>query len=207
MDQKDVCQMLKENVSHETFQKLEIYVALLNQWNSKINLVSKHDASRLWQRHIVDSFQMANFISPQALSLVDLGSGGGFPGLVLSLVTSLTVTLIESDRRKTIFLSEVARETGSTVRIICGRIENTKIPKVDIVTARALAPLKQLIKFSQYFLNKDGYCLFLKGKNVDSEIEKAKTMYKFHYEKIPSLIDDNGVILKLSPMEWFKKEC
>lgn len=189
---------LLKNVSRETKEKLELYVSLLQQWNTKINLVSKQTVDQVWDRHILDSLQLASFIEPSVGSIADFGTGGGFPGLVLAIVTGIPITLIESDIRKTVFLREVARQTQSNVNILCKRIEQVDIPPVDLITARALASLEILLSFSEYRVKRNGYCLFLKGRQVDDEIAEAQQNWEFDYLKIPSKTSSDGVIVKIN---------
>ncbi|CAI3938360.1 16S rRNA G527 N7-methylase RsmG (former glucose-inhibited division protein B) (RsmG) (PDB:1XDZ) (PUBMED:15375115 [Commensalibacter communis] len=189
---------LLENVSRETKEKLELYVSLLQQWNTKINLVSKQTIDQIWDRHILDSLQLASFIDPSVGSIADFGSGGGFPGLVLAIVTGIPITLIESDMRKTVFLREVARQTQANVNILCKRIEQVDIPSVDVITARALASLEILLSFSENRVKENGYCLFLKGRQVDDEIAEAQQNWEFDYLKIPSKTSSDGVIVKIN---------
>ncbi|CAI3942694.1 MULTISPECIES: 16S rRNA (guanine(527)-N(7))-methyltransferase RsmG [Commensalibacter] len=189
---------LLKNVSRETKEKLELYVSLLQQWNTKINLVSKQTVDQVWDRHILDSLQLASFIEPSVGSIADFGTGGGFPGLVLAIVTGIPITLIESDIRKTVFLREVARQTQLNVNILCKRIEQVDIPPVDLITARALASLEILLSFSEYRVKRNGYCLFLKGRQVDDEIAEAQQNWEFDYLKIPSKTSSDGVIVKIN---------
>ncbi|CAI3941579.1 16S rRNA G527 N7-methylase RsmG (former glucose-inhibited division protein B) (RsmG) (PDB:1XDZ) (PUBMED:15375115 [Commensalibacter communis] len=189
---------LLENVSRETKEKLELYVSLLQQWNAKINLVSKQTIDQIWDRHILDSLQLASFVDPSVGSIADFGSGGGFPGLVLAIVTGIPITLIESDMRKTVFLREVARQTQANVNILCKRIEQVDIPPVDVITARALASLEILLSFSESRVKENGCCLFLKGRQVDDEIAEAQQNWEFDYLKIPSKTSSDGVIVKIN---------
>lgn len=198
MPSKNDISNLLSNVSRETQEKLEIYVALLQQWNTKINLVSKQNNDQIWGRHMGDSLQLAGHIEPWVNSIVDFGSGGGFPGLVLAIVTGLPTTLVESDIRKTVFLREVARQTSSNVTIICKRIEQIEIPKTDLITARALASLDILLSFSEGHLTENGYCLFLKGRQVNDEIAEAKLNWQLNMQKIPSKTSPDGVIVKIN---------
>lgn len=189
---------LLQNVSRETQEKLDIYVSLLQQWNTKINLISKQDMDQIWDRHILDSLQLDSLIEPSVQSMADFGSGGGFPGLVLAIVTGIPMTLIESDMRKTIFLQEVARQTQAKVTVICKRIEQVEMPTVNVITARALASLEKLLSFSEGRLKPNGYCLFLKGRQVDDEIASAQQKWQFDYQKIPSQTSPDGVIVKIN---------
>ncbi len=193
-----------ENVSRETYEKLKIYIALLRQWNKKINLVSDQDMEQVWQRHVKDSLQLIRYLKPSFQSIADFGSGGGFPGLVLALSTEIRITLIESDLRKSIFLREVLRQTQTQATVLCQRIESVKSLKVDVITARALTSLSQLLLFSQCKLNKKGYCLFLKGKSIQSEIEEAQKKWDFNFELFQSQTNPDGQIIKINHFEYIE---
>lgn len=190
-----------KSVSRETIEKLEIYISLLQQWNKKINLVSQQGMDQVWKRHVYDSFQLIRYLDSSVKSIADLGSGGGFPGLILALSTDIPVILIESDMRKTIFLREVLRKTKTQATVLCQRIENVNAISADVVTARALTSLTQLLKFSKNILNKNGYCLFLKGRSVNLEIEEAQKNWKINYKTFSSQTNADGVIVKINQFE------
>lgn len=190
-----------KSVSRETIEKLEIYISLLQQWNKKINLVSQQGMDQVWKRHVYDSFQLIRYLDSSVKSIADLGSGGGFPGLILALSTDIPVILIESDMRKTIFLREVLRQTKTQATVLCQRIENVNAISADVVTARALTSLTQLLKFSKNILNKNGYCLFLKGRSVNLEIEEAQKDWKINYKTFSSQTNADGVIVKINQFE------
>ncbi|MBL7237927.1 16S rRNA (guanine(527)-N(7))-methyltransferase RsmG [Novacetimonas hansenii] len=186
-----------DDVSRETRDRLTAYADLLVRWNARINLVSRPDLAQLWPRHIADSLQLAALI-PQGARVVDMGSGGGFPGLVIAMATDAHVTLIESDQRKAAFLREASRVAGVRTRVIAARIEAAEAGPADIVTARALAPLPQLLQWGVRFLDKEGFCLFLKGKNADEELNAANADWRMAVTRIPSRTDADGIILRLS---------
>lgn len=190
-----------KSVSRETIEKLEIYISLLQQWNKKINLVSQQGMDQVWKRHVYDSFQLIRYLDSSVKSIADLGSGGGFPGLILALSTEIPVILIESDKRKTIFLREVLRQTKTQATVLCQRIENVNAISADVVTARALTSLTQLLEFSKNILNKNGYCLFLKGRSVNLEIEEAQKNWKINYKTFSSQTNADGVIVKINQFE------
>ena len=186
-----------DDVSRETRDRLTAYADLLVRWNARINLVSRPDLAQLWPRHIADSLQLATLI-PSGARVVDMGSGGGFPGLVIAMATDAHVTLIESDQRKAAFLREASRVAGVRTRVIAARIEAAEAGPADIVTARALAPLPQLLQWGARFLDKEGFCLFLKGKNADEELNAADADWRMAVTRIPSRTDADGIILRLS---------
>lgn len=197
------------NVSRESIEKLEIYHALLLKWQKAINLVSPKTVGDAWVRHFADSVQLEQFIcqnssadvSRESSIVFDLGTGAGFPGLVLAMLRpELEVHLIESDERKCEFLRTVSRETDITVNVHTQRIEDGIEGVVpDFVTARALADLGALMAFCQDWAQKnpDLTMLFLKGSKADLEIADAQQLYSFDVQKHTSLTDPRGSILEI----------
>lgn len=188
---------LGEDVSRETTERLTVFTTLLERWNSKINLVAAGDIGQLWQRHVADSLQLAPDLAIGS-GFIDLGSGGGFPGLVLAIATGNPVTLIEADVRKASFLREAARATGTEAIVLARRIDQVELSPVRFVTARALAPLPQLLGWATRFLTPDGTCLFLKGRRVEPELTAALTEWHMNVSRRPSRTDPDGVVLRLS---------
>lgn len=192
-------------VSDKTVSRLEIYCDLLEKWNRSINLVSRETIGNVWQRHILDSYQVAR-LTQSFSSIVDLGSGGGLPGAVIGILNSSsthgpTVKLIESDQRKCAFLRTVARETSTRLIIENKRIEKAIPAKASIVTARALAPLIDLLPMARRHMNRDGRTFFLKGKNHISEITEAKEKYQFNLEIHRSISQAESAILEISDIQ------
>jgi len=183
-------------------ENLEIYKNLLLKWQKAINLVSRGTLNDIWTRHIEDSLQLIPFLKGN--SVLDIGSGGGFPGMVLAIVSQETeflrqfginnnfdVTCVDSDHRKMLFLSEVARQTSTKANIITDRVENVE-GSFDTVTARGFAELKILLGFAKKYSN---YGVFLKGEKVNQEIEDAKKFFSFEYEIFNSITDKSGRIV------------
>jgi len=189
------------DVSRETLEKLEDYVALLRKWQATINLVAQSTLNDVWRRHILDSAQLFPLISKSHGPIVDLGSGAGFPGLVLAILGAGEVRLRESDSRKCVFMREVIRKTHATAIVEEGRVESLPAVRARIVTARALAPLDTLLSFAQPLLVSDGYCLFLKGQSAEEELTHARKGWKMRVEIFPSQSDSAGRILKIGDLE------
>lgn len=185
-----------ENVSRETLDRLKVYHDLVIKWQGTINLVAHtHD---LWNRHIIDSAQLFSLLTTPDRSLVDLGSGGGFPGLVLAILGVREVHLVESDTRKCAFLREAARLTGSSnVAVHHTRIEMFHVKHCDVVTSRALAPLTDLLSIANALSQPNTTCLFPKGKNYRIEMEEAAKAWHFDAEIHPSITSDAAVILAI----------
>ncbi len=206
-------------VSRETLARLNLYESVLRLWQPRINLVAGKTLNELWHRHFADSAQLAALIPPGARRLVDLGSGGGFPGLVLAILLSgqrgegrfdtangsvapclphVAVVLVESDVRKAAFLREVARQTGTAVEILSTRIENpetqAKLGKADVVTARALAPIERLLGLAAPLFGPDTVGLFLKGRSVQAEIEAARALWAFDVSLVSSVTADDAKV-------------
>lgn len=181
----------------ETKIRLERFADLLTRWNSRINLVAPRDLPNLWTRHISDSLQLIPHLPP-GMPFTDLGSGAGFPGLIIAICTNNPVTLIEADIRKASFLREAARETGTRAVVVNTRIENAAIPAAPVITARALAPLPLLLDLAVPHLRPDGICLFLKGRRAEDELTDALTRWHMTIARVPSRTDPEGVILALS---------
>jgi 16S rRNA (guanine527-N7)-methyltransferase len=186
-------------VSRETLSRLKAYADILKDWNTRHNLVSKGSLTDIWRRHIWDSAQLAPLVPETAKSLADLGSGAGFPGLVLAelLRGRVAVTLFEATAKKCAFLKAAAERMGLPVTIQNARMEDQPPKPFDVVTARACAPLPVLLRYAQNFMGPNSVCLFLKGQNVGSELTQAHKSWKVKVRQIPSLTDPSGVILKL----------
>ena len=190
-------------VSHETVEKLRLYESLLIKWQKAVNLVAPGTIPQLWQRHFADSAQLLG-LTP-AKTWVDMGSGGGFPALVIAIMLAnqeeCCVHLIESNARKCAFLSEVARQTGAPARVHNARIVDVaasgKIPFADAVTARALAPLDTLLELALPFLGNASVALFLKGREAGVEIADARKRWVFDVKIHPSISDAEGQILEI----------
>jgi 16S rRNA (guanine527-N7)-methyltransferase len=185
-------------VSRETLERLAVYEALLKKWQKTINLVGPKTLDDAWGRHFLDSAQLHPLLPESARVLVDLGSGAGFPGLVLAIMGVPEVHLIESDVRKCAFLREAARATGAPVTVHTKRIEAVQGLRADVVTARALAPLTDLLGWAAPFLGEQGVALFLKGQNVEDELTDTTKYWKMRSERFDSVTDPSGSILRLS---------
>lgn len=192
----------EENVSRETFLKLESYVELLKKWQKSINLVSTASLSEVWERHILDCAQLINYIPSESRKIIDFGSGAGLPILILAIMLEsrnnkvpYELHAIESDSRKVAFMREAVKNCGLSVNIHNCRIEQLAPFKADIITARAFAPLSDLLTYVYPFITKDSVCLFLKGQNIDTEIEKANKKWLMELELQQSLSDENGKVV------------
>lgn len=165
--------------------KLRQFAALVEKWSAKINLVSRSDLAVLWDRHVEDSLALIPFIPKNTASAIDLGSGAGFPGLVLAIATGIPFTLIESDKRKAAFLADAARELNAPAKILAVRIEDAKPTPAPLITARALAPVEKLLGLALPHLAPGGICLFPKGKAAEAELTAAKPLWQMAVTRHP----------------------
>ena len=184
-------------VSRETLERLTVHLDLLRRWQPAINLVGPATLADPWRRHFLDSAQLVKRLPDAAANLADLGSGAGFPGMVLALLGVPGVHLIEADRRKAQFLREVARTTGAPVMIHAERIERIQGWSADVITARALAPLPRLLQLAQGFLSADSICLFLKGRSAERELTEARASWHMVSAMFPSLSESEGIVVQL----------
>ena len=185
------------NVSRETIEKFQAYLTLLEKWQRRINLVSNSTLTEAWQRHILDSGQLAAHYPPQTKHILDVGSGAGFPGLVLAIMGGVTVDLVESDQRKAVFLSTVIRELGLPAKVHNQRIETMPNLRPDVITARALASVPKLLNLIEIQLHPDCTCLFLKGASVEDELTNLESYSTMVATTYPSLSGSTGVVLEL----------
>ena len=190
------------NVSRETFLRLKEYEKLLFKWNAKINLVSRSTLDNFWNRHVLDSAQFLSSVGEKAGKWVDLGSGGGLPGLVVAILSDEIepvnkLFLVEVDARKAVFLKTVCRELGLKVEVYNNRIEELPPISANIVSARALAPLKTLCLYAKNHLEKDGVAVFAKGENWKAELVEAQKKWIFSYEAVKSTLHEGSVVLVL----------
>lgn len=191
------------NVSRETMERISTFEDLLRRWNARINLVSPADLPHLRARHTADSAQLLDHAPEAAGTWLDLGSGAGFPGLICAILAAekrpgLRFVLIESDQRKAAFLREAARITGIRITLHVTRIEATTLAPHDVISARALAPLPRLLSLAWPFCHSGTTLLFPKGRGVSSELTQAREHWHMKAETLPSRIDPDSTILRLT---------
>lgn len=193
------------DVSRETEALLQRYADLIRKWNPAINLVAAGTLPELYQRHIEDSAQLFDLAHPAGGKWLDLGSGGGLPGIVIAILGRtfpLSVTLVESDRRKSAFLATVRRELRlDNVTVKAQRIEQLEIGNFDYVSARALASLEDLLPMLFRQLARDGMAWLLKGRSWQQEVEAARHHWSFDIETYQSITDPESVVMKLRKIE------
>ena len=194
---------LGQNVSRETFSALEAYASLLTKWQKAINLVSPESLKDLWRRHFLDSAQLLPLLPDGNGAIIDFGSGAGFPGLVLGILSRRQVHLIESDARKCAFLREAAHVAGIARRIT---VHNRRFDQLEpwlapVITARACANLGDLLDHVAPFLAPETVCLFLKGAKADDELTEARRHWNMELERRRSVTDSTGTILILKSLK------
>jgi len=208
MNDSDILNKLKQiyPVSRETFERLKVLVSRMEGWQKKTNLVAPSTLDDIWDRHICDSLQIIA-IKPDIRHWVDIGSGGGFPGLVIAAVMvdhpESSVTLIESNQKKCAFLRQANRQMGANAKVICDRIEATEHLdlKPQVVTARALAELPLLLDLSSIWLLKGAVGLFHKGREFQKEISESNSTWSFDLIQHDSKISMDSVLLEISDLK------
>ena len=186
------------NLEDSQIEKLENFVSLILQENQNFNFIGKSTIDDIWDRHILDSAQILQFIDDKNIKFADFGSGGGFPGIPLSILGLKNISLIEKSFRKSEFLHKAKIISDNQIYIHQSKLEEMPSVKFDCIISRALAPLDKLLNYAKTFLEPGGYCLFLKGKNLNNEISKAKKTFKFEYDLYPSITSDQSNIIKIT---------
>jgi len=195
------------DVSRETYDQLRKFEALIQKWSPKINLISKSDLHQVWERHIVDSAQIWPIASNRNGIWADLGAGGGFPAIVLAILSAATTnqtafTMVESDTRKSVFLRTAIRELGlKNANVVAERIESIDPLKATTITARALAPLKDLLALCERHLAPDGLAIFPKGERAKQEVEEATKTWNFSISEHSSQTSGGAKILVIKDLQ------
>ena len=195
---EDVAAALQRlGVSRETLDRFALHLRLLTKWQPTINLVGPGTIADAWRRHVLDSAQLFPLLPSESRVVLDLGSGAGFPGMTLALMGAESVHLVESDARKAAFLREVARETSAPVTVHAKRVDAVPALVADAVTARALAPLADLVSMALRFMRPGGVCLFPKGRTAEDELTAAGHSWTMQVERFNSVTDSSATILRL----------
>ncbi len=187
------------SVSRETEARIDAFIPLLLRWNARINLIAPTTEQVVRQRHIADSLQLLPLIPEGDTPLGDIGTGGGFPGLVLAMAVERPVHLVESDRRKAAFLQTAAGELGLPhVRVHAERIEAVKLPPLGVLTARALAPLEKMLPWAERLLAPEGIAIFPKGRTAAEELQATAGGWTLSAERFKSSTEPDASIFRLS---------
>ena len=178
-------------------EKLDFYLSSIIKHNKHTNLVGKSTIENIWDRHVLDCLQLTKHITNKKLKILDLGTGAGLPGILLSIAGYQRVLMVDSVKKKTDFVRKIIKELSLTAKIQNKRIEKSPTSQHDIIVSRALAPLVKLLTYARMYSNKNTTSLFLKGRNVNIEIDKAMKEYFFDFEKIESISSGDGCILQI----------
>ena len=185
---------------------LQDYINLVIKWQKAVNLVSNKEISNLWERHILDSAQLYFYLPTDAKVMVDMGSGGGFPAVVIAILNKILrgnlkeIILVESDNKKAVFLKEVSRQLDLNLIVLNERLENIQNIKADVITSRALGSVELLLEWGRAFYKNGTEFLFLKGSNVENELKNTKFIFK--NEKFESSVNKDGCILKITEVKY-----
>jgi 16S rRNA (guanine527-N7)-methyltransferase len=190
-------------VSRETLERLAIYETLLRERGKTLSLVGRSTLDDVWHRHFLDSAQLWPLLKPDA-PLLDMGTGAGFPGMVLAIMGARNIHLSDNNQLKAAFLSEVAAATGTTVTIHNCKVEALPALEIDVATARALTDLGRLLALGERFFLKGAVGLFLKGAKANEEVAEARRHWQFSTEIIPSRTSDQSSILRLAGIKRHK---
>lgn len=204
MDQNVEKEILKYNVSRETLGQLVDFTQIICEWNEKMNLVSKNSIKDIWQRHILDSLQIIDHLPYSFKNLVDIGSGSGFPAIVLAItlkekMPDAKLMLVESITKKTVYLNDVAHRLNlQNVQVINSRVENAVFKDVDVITARAVASLDVLLGYQNKIGNSKTIGVYPKGRTYNEELAEAKKNWGFDCKQVKDKYDESSAILIIS---------
>ena len=196
----------KFSLTETQTKKIDRYILEMYNFNKHTNIVGKSTLKNIWQRHIADSLQLSTFIPKKKSKIFDLGTGGGLPGLPLSIVGYRNVFMVDSVGKKIDFVRDIIRLLSLSAKTEKKRIEKLNIGKADLIVSRALAPLNKLLSYSLLLSNKNTTSLFLKGRNVYNEIDMAKKNFYFSFETFNSISSEEGRVLKIKNIQVKKND-
>jgi len=185
------------NLNETQVEKIEFFITSTINYNQHTNLVGKSTIENFWDRHVLDCLQLTKYINNKKLKILDLGTGAGLPGVLLSIVGYQNLLMVDSIKKKTDFVKKIIKELSLSAKIQNKRIEKAPISQHDIIVSRALAPLTKLLTYARMYSNKNTTSLFLKGRNVNNEINKTMKEFFFDFEKIESISSGDGCILQV----------
>ena len=187
----------KLNLNKKQVEKIEFFLTSIVDYNKHTNLIGKSTIENIWDRHVLDCLQLTKYISHKNMKIVDLGTGAGLPGILLSIVGYKNVQMVDSVKKKTDFVRKIIKELSLSAKIQNKRIEKGPLSHHDIIVSRALAPLTKLLTYARMYSNKNTTSLFLKGRSVNNEIEIAMKEFFFDYIKKESASLGGGCILQI----------
>ena len=195
MKKTDIVSIL--NLNKKQLEKIEFFLTSIVDYNKHTNLIGKSTIENIWDRHVLDCLQLTKHIAHKNMKIIDLGTGAGLPGILLSIVGYKNVQMVDSVKKKTDFVRKIIKELSLSAKIFNKRIEKPPVSQHDIVISRALAPLTKLLTYARMYSNKNTTSLFLKGRSVNSEISMAMNDFIFDYKKIKSSSSSDGFILEV----------
>ena len=187
----------KFNLNKKQVEKIDFFINSIISYSKHTNLIGRSTIGNIWDRHVLDCLQLTNYINNNKLKILDLGTGAGLPGILLSIVGYKQVLMIDSVKKKTDFVRTIIKDLSLSAKIQNKRIENNPISQHDLIISRALAPLIKLLTYARMYSNRNTTLLFLKGKNVSNEIDIAMKNFFFEFEKTESLSSGGGYILQI----------
>ena len=194
------------NVSRETLEKLEVYESLLKKWQSKINLISRNNIDNIWERHFLDSAQLYALLPKTATNVLDVGTGAGFPGMILSIMGAPNVKLVEQNKKKCVFLEEVLRKTSAEATVYPGKIEDLPTYAFDAITARALTSLDGLLHMLSPYFGPKTVGFFPKGQKLNEELTLDSKNWNINYSLVQSVSSAEGKIVVIKDVERGRQE-
>jgi len=196
----------KFGLSRAQIKKIDFFIRSVTHHNNHTNLIGKSTIKDIWNRHVLDCLQLTTHINNKKSKILDLGTGAGLPGILLSIVGYQKVLMIDSVKKKTDFVYKTIKDLSLSAKVLTKRIEKAPLSQHDIIVSRALAPLDKLLTYARLYSNKKTTLFFLKGRSVSTEIDKAMKSFFFDYEKINSLSSSDGCILKITNIKakWLK---
>ncbi len=192
------------NLNRSQIDNIETFLSNIVKYNKHTNLIGRSTTEHIWTRHVLDCLQLSKHIERKKTKILDLGTGAGLPGVLLSIIGYKNILMIDSARKKAEFVNLVIKELSLPAKIINKRIENVSIAKQDLIVSRALAPLNKLLTYALFHSNKKTTLLFLKGRNVNKELEIAKKKFFFDYKMHESISLGDGCILKIKNIKTKK---
>ena len=194
------------NLSRDQVKNIEFFLKKITNYNTHTNLVGKSTLENFWDRHVVDCLQISDHIKDKQLKILDLGTGAGLPGVLLSIIGYKNILMVDSVGKKTDFVKTIIKDLSLLARIQNKRVESVSAGSQDIITSRALAPLSKLLTYSLIHSKKNTTSLFLKGRSVNNEIEIAKENFFFDFKIFKSISSGEGCVLQIKNIKLKKND-
>ncbi len=199
MNKKEIISQF--NLNKIQIEKIDFFIDSVVSYNKHTNLIGKSTVENFWNRHVLDCLQVTKYINNKKLKILDIGTGAGLPGLLLSVVGYQKVLMIDSVKKKTDFVKTIIKELSLSAKTLNKRIEKPPITQHDVIVSRAVAPLVRLLTYARMYSNKNTTSLFLKGRSVNNEIDIAMKKYSFSFTKFESLSSSDGCVLQIQKIK------